>query len=447
MVSSGRTTLPAGAEFRTTSGMLFTVPFTQTAYPPGTVGVTASDTARIMVQRPLSPSERSLASSLFPASTQYTQGYTFTIKVEAAVAGSTSAIGLGTSLTLTEAPWGIVTCTASDDFVPGRAAETNAELLARVQTGITAAVISGQEHSQRLLTSVKAEATGSFLGAASPLVTRGLLNILGVAQTGFVDAYIKTVPTVSYRDITVNATVTNVGTKSLTFTLDRATCAGMYRLLNLRRVSSSGVVTVMPAPTLTPTLVVAAPFTPRVASSKDLYFSRNHSITGTFTDTGNTAITTLGQVVVYQFTQAYMPDIELCAGISADSTRPAGTDLLVKAAVPCFVNVDISIRMPSGVPQPDVLVIQTAVATAIQVLPFGTTQLTSFVVHKAVASVLSLGEVLSVQFSGGIYAPSGVDIAIIPATVLNVPEDSVNGVGAANTFFSCSSAAVQVSFV
>jgi hypothetical protein len=446
-VSSGRTTFPEGSEFRTAGGTVFRVPFTQTAYPPGTVGVTASDTARLMVQRPLSPAERSLADSLFPTTTQYASGYVFTIKVEAAVAGSTSAIGLGTSLTLAQAPWGIVSILASDDFVPGTAAETNTELLARVQSGITAAIISGQEHSQRLLSNTVAGASGSFLGVSSALVTRGLQNILGVTQVGYIDAYIKTVPTVSYRDVTVSATVTNVGTKTLTFTLDRLTSAGVYRLLNLRRTSTTGVITSMPTPAVTPTIAIAAPFTPRVATSKDLYFSRNHTITGVFADTGNVAITTLGQVVTYQVTLAYMPNIEACAAITADSVRPAGADVLVKAAVPCFLNIAVAIRLPTGAPQPDTLAIQSAVAVAIQNLPFGTSQVTSFVVHKAVASALVSGEVTSVQFTGGIYAPSGVDLVVLPTSAVTVPEDIVNGVGAGNTFFSCSTSAVQVSFV
>lgn len=447
MVGSGRTTFPQGSEFRTSGGIVFRTPYTQVAYPPATVGVTASDTVRIMAARSLTAAERTLANSLFPAATSYTSGYVFTIRVEAAEAGSTSAIGLGTSLTLDQAPWGIVTITASDNFVPGSAAETNAQLLARVQTGITAKIVSGQDHSQRALTAILPKAVGAFLGASSSLVTRGMLNILGIAKTGYVDAYIKTVPTVSTRSQNVTATVTNVSTKTLGFTLDRLTSAGVYRITSISRTDSSGVMTALTATSVTPSVVVAAPFTPSTTAAKDLAFSRNHQLSVVFSDPTNSGITTLGQSVVYQITLAYMPDIETAATLSDDAYRPGGVDLLVKAAVPCFVNVTIVIRLPSGVPQPDTLPIQAAVASAIQALPFGTSQITSFVTHKAVASVLASGEVTSVQYTGGIYAPSGVDLVIMPTSAVTVPEDVVNGVGAANTFFSCATSSVQVSFV
>jgi hypothetical protein len=142
-----------------------------------------------------------------------------------------------------------------------------------------------------------------------------------------------------------------------------------------------------------------------------------------------------------------MPDMDVCAGITSDTYRAAGVDVLVKAAVPCFVNVEMSIRLPAGTPQPDVLAIQAAVAAAIQALPFGTAQISSFVVHKAVTSLLPTGEVTAVQFVGGIYAPSGVDLVILPSTTLEVPTDLANIVSPSNVFFSCSPATVQVTFV
>lgn len=399
------------------SDLTFSTTTEQRAYPTGTPGIVQTDVNRLMTLRADGK-------------------YEFTILVTADQDGAASRLGRGTVLTLTNPATGMVSSAVDTDFTGGTDQETNAELLARVQEGITTAVVAGPAQIQSLVTSQFPEARLTSLGVGSPLMTRDQDNLFGISTGGKLDCYIRSGQTVGRKTVVLNGTVTNAGTKAVSLVIPRPTSDGLYRVTAIRPHLYVGVGGITPASTSWATAATSV-FTPYLPTTADRAFSANATVTVTFLDSLGTGTYNNGDVRAYDVDITYMPEVRDIADLLVGDNRPPGVDLLAKGGVPCLVQVLMTVRIPTGVTGPSIGTMQSLVANAINALDFGTAQLTSYIVHRAVASVLTIGEVTSVTFTGGIYCPNGTDLTIVPTTAITLPENAGQKVGAANTFFTC----------
>lgn len=386
-------------------------------YPSSSSGVSVSSTTQIMKARPDGTFE-------------------FTIQVTAQQDGSASKLANGTVLTLVSTAAGMLSATVSGDFSGGTAAETNADLLARASTGITAKVIGGDEHIDALISSQYPTYTSNTVGVGSALMTRDQGNMFGISTGGKIDIYVKSAASMNSGTITVSATVTNASTKLITAIIQQPQASGIYRIVAIRPTGSAAIggdsLT-----TITRSPVALAGFNPVLTATQDIAFSNRQSLTITWTDTLGTGAYTNGDTRSYDMDILYMPDLSgVDLYLTGSAVRPGGTDILVKAGVPCRVTVGVTLYTAPGYAQPTTSVVASAIANAINIVPFGTATLSGFALSAAIKEVAPYSAVNAISLGGVIHRLNETDLTIAPASSLTIPVDALVKQGPDNVFFS-----------
>jgi hypothetical protein len=420
--------IPSGFSF--TAGL---VSFATTqgfqVYPPSSSGVAESATTRIMTAR--------------------SDGtFQFTITVIAAVTGVAGALTAGTALTIQNPLTGMVLANVASDFTGGTSAETNASLLNRAAAGVTAKVLAGPAHIQAMIAEEFPGTTVSVVGVGSPLMTRDRGNLFGLSTGGKIDIYCRSSAVPSTRTVTLPGTVTNGSAKTVVIPIPYATGIGAYRVTGIRPTGVVGIGGMVPSSyTINPYLQTT--FVPFIRTWQDCSFSANAVMSIVFTDTLSIGSLTTNQIIQYDVDILWMPNIQNLA-IFATSDQVRTGDILVKAATPCTVVVNTTVRVAPLTPPPLVSDLQNAISAAINAVPMGTASLSSFVVHKAISPLLQGGDVIGTTLRGVIYSPAFVDIAIPTSAALVIPTDLTTvqqGVSPANTFFTCPPSQVGVTIV
>ena len=371
--------------------------------------------------------------------------FEFTVDAQASVEGSAGSLAAGTALTIVNPIDGMESASAATDFTGGEDRETNAELLARAQAGITAKTLAGPEHIQAALEELFPGILTSTLGIGSPLMTRDRANVFGISTGATEDIWVKTTAFPLTTEVEVTATAT--GARTLSFELNGDDANGVYRVVAIRRADIAGVDGDAPDSVglVKRSNLVFDPKTPLVT---DLNYGSIADIRVTFTDTSSGDDYTVGDDGQYVVQVLKMPSVGAVGNYVYDpSVRPAGTDFYVRGGVPCLVDVAVEIRIPAGAVAPDTETVQDAVAAAINAFDFGTSSLGIYTVHKAISEVLDRGTVASVELSGIIYAPDLSSVVIPPTSTITISEDLSRGYSPDNTVFTCPPDNVGVTIV
>ncbi len=374
------------------------------------------------------------------------QQYEFTITAQAATTGPASRLVAGTTLTIDNLLTGMVGASVAADFTGGEARETNDALLARAAAGVTAKVLAGPEHIAAALADAFQGTRVAVVGVGSPLMTRDQANLFGISMGGKQDLWVRTTNTPRTRTLRLTGTVVNATAKRVLISIPHVESVGVYRVTAIRPadlvamggdVPESVTIAISAQPIYRATLPTAA------HAAFSAYADLQVQFLETTTDT-----LTVNQVRSYDVDVTYLPSLEAVHDFcTADAIRPAGQDILVRAAVPCSVAVQATIRLPAIAATPDLLVIKQAIVNAINALPFGTASLSAFVVHRAISALLPRGDVIDTSLRGFILAPSGRNIALTTSRDLAIPDLAADTVGPANTFFACSIEQVELTLV
>ncbi len=419
--------IPAGFTF-TFNSLTFETANAFRVYPPDSVGVTDTADSRRMVERSDGTFE-------------------FTITVTANDTGSASQLAAGSVVVIDNPLAGMSQATVASDFTGGEDRETNEEMLARAAAGVTAKVLAGPEHIQATVANEFAGATCAVVGIGSELMTRDRGNLFGLSTGGKQDIYCKTSAYVRSKTLTVNGTVIDAASKRVLLDIPYTDGVGVYRVIAIRKAGLVALDGDQPVSaewsTWTQTL-----YMPTIVSPKDAAFSANGKLQVVFIDTTTPGAFTINQVNSYDVDMVYMPSIEAVnTFLTDDDLRPAGQDILVKAGIPCTVSCAATVRIPTNVAQPTVAELRTAISDAINALPFNTPSLAAYVVHRAISSIVTKGDVINTVLRGLIYSPEGTDINLPASGELVIPTDGTLGVGPANVFFSCAPEQVELTIV
>lgn len=373
--------------------------------------------------------------------------YEFTINVTADAAGAAGLLSAGTAVTIVAPMDGMETATVATDFTGGQNKETSAELLARAQAGITATTLAGPEHIQAALAVQLPGIQTTVLGIGSPLMTRNRGNVFGISIPGTEDIYVKTSAFPQRKTLTVTASAFSA-VRDMAFTIANENAAGIYRILAVRPSGTAGITGDAPA-SVTPMIRTDLIFTPKTRVPSDYIYGSIADLRVVFTDTVTPATTVIasGDSLSYDVDVLYMPEVTVAGDYCYGTNRPAGTDYLVKAGVPCMVDVAITLRPRKGTTAPTIQDTQAAIAGAINALPFGTPRLSLYVVIAALQTLSFQGDVVDILLSGSVLAPTGQDLLLLPSQGIEIPVDLDNAVSPANAFFTCPTGNVEVTFV
>lgn len=408
VTGSASVVIPAGQLF-TTNGLNFVAITSFTARPPG-----------VPLQADTDRSLTSLADGT----------YIFSIPLSAAAEGASYNIRRSSRLVPDPTSPRIVSVTAATDFTGGAAQETNAQMLTRLNSGMSVKAWSNRTNIRALIrdqVAFSAIQDIAIIGFGNREMLRDQHSIFPVSFGGKTDLYVRSEALPRRSAVDKTATLVNLvgGVATWQFTVGADDLPGFYEASYAVRKSNPAGAQLPITTDLRGLDIPTDVFTPDVDSIVEGAYSRfqtavmrcqetvsNPSELVVGSSTVDLAVTLTGQPLISELQ-------DFCS--RADVRDPAG-DALVRAAIPCWLTVSFAILQSPSTPTPDVSAIQQAVADAVNSLGFTgrlhTSQI-SDVVHYFLVDRQALGPV---GILGRMRLPDGSERFLSSNTILVIPD-------------------------
>lgn len=369
--------------------------------------------------------------------------YAFTINVTAEAEGSDYLVTKDTVLVPRANIANFVRAYATSDFAVGRSTESNTELVGRVANGLSAKVLSGRAHMYAFLAEqFPGVLTSSIIGFGDAEMNRDH-SLLPFSAGGRADWYVRTQRLPQKLGLVKEATLirkTDEFRGIWQFSLDRDEAPGFYDIYQIKlpetEVTGSFAVT-QETRTIdaTPILGELQPDITRLAEGT---FSRYQATVVQFEDTDtDTTDLTVGDVQNYAVTVRALEKIaEIQSLVGSRAHRNYGGDVLVRAAIPCFVSIAFTLEGQQGAVLPLVSSLKTSLADFVNTLGFnGRLHASSLasIIHQFIGS--QRVAVSAIDMVGEILQPNGTLRRIRSTETLVVPEDPANTVTARTVVF------------
>lgn len=299
--------------------------------------------------------------------------WAFVVDVEAAEIGSEYKLNAGDLIVPDRTLVNYVTSYATSTFSDGTNTETNAELIDELQLGLSAKALSNRTNMRAWLRSIeefRSVTNQSIVGYGDAEMLRDKHTIFPISFGGRVDWYIRGQSALQRSTLQVTATLISISgsTSTWQFSLGKDEFPGFYEVTKIRRLVDSGlnsgfeIVADNRGNDLT-----GDGFIPDILTVAEGAYSSFQTTTIQFVDTA-TDVTTLsiGQTAEYVCEVTGVPLIsEIQSLVSSRDHRSYAADALVKAPVPCFTQVTLTINKTAGDPTPDVNAIKAALVNEV----------------------------------------------------------------------------------
>lgn len=379
--------------------------------------------------------------------------WAFTITVEAVDVGAEAKLNAGDLIVPDRSIAGYVTSYATSTFTDGTNTETNSQLLEELQLGIAAKALSNRTNMRSYLRSIpefESVTNQSIVGYGDPEMLRDQHTIFPISFGGRVDWYIRGQEAIQRLSHSLVATCISItgATSTWQFSLGRNVSPGFYEVSRIRRQvdanlnSGFEIVLDQRGNDLT-----GDGFIPDIVNVAEGAFTAYQTTTIRFVDT---VTSTVGLVV--GATANYVCDItgtplirEIQELVASRDIRSYAADALIKAPVPCFVQINLVINKTAGDPDPDLDGIRnTVVATINQTDFIGRLDGSRIVdrIHNFLQDNLS---VTNLDMLGRIRNPDGTVQYIRDPDTLVIPEQPAKMVTAKTVQFYAETAGVTVS--
>ena len=304
--------------------------------------------------------------------------WAFVVDVEAAELGTEYKLNAGDLIIPDRTLVNYVTSYATSTFSDGTNTETNAELISELQLGLSAKTLSNRTNMRSWIRSIPAYESvtnQSIVGYGDAEMLRDKHTIFPISFGGRVDWYIRGQSALQRSSQQMTATLISIvgDVSTWQFSLNKTVFPGFYEVERIRRLADSGlnsgfeIVTDNRGNDLT-----GDGFVPDIVTITEGAYSAFQTTTIQFEDTA-TAVAglTLGQTAEYVCEITGVPLIAaLQAEISSRDVRSYAADALVKAPVPCFVDITFTINKAAGDAAPDVDAIKAALVEEVNNVGF-----------------------------------------------------------------------------
>lgn len=381
--------------------------------------------------------------------------YAATIVLRALVAGNAGNINRGVTLL----PNGSLNNTnavyATTDFISGRDAISNEEYLTKLSAGMAAKTIGGRQNYVAAILNQAAfanTASLSLVGCGDPEQQRDQHSLFPISGGGKIDIYAQTNGYAQETDQLLSATYVGPATVGTTWQLilPREAAPGFYEVTRIALPKSTNVTGYSVTLDVRNVDLSNLTFVPDIMYVAEGAYTRYQTAVIQFNDTDTT---TTGLVAgttkkLYSVRTMGMPLIaELQDFLGSRDVRARGSDVLVKAPVPCFTTIAFDIRKEAAEAEPDIAAIQQAVSDAISKIGFSG-QLHASVISNVAHKYLTGRQALSsVDMFGRIRRPDGTITYLRDYTMLVIPSDYSRGVSGRTTTFLTRPEDVAVSVV
>ena len=381
--------------------------------------------------------------------------YAATIILQATTAGTLGNINRGTQLLPNGALNNSSTVYAAADFISGKNASSNEEYLTKLSAGLAAKTIGGQQNYVAAILSQPSfanTASVSIVGCGDPEQHRDQHSLFPISGGGKVDIYAQTAGYAQETEQLLTATYVGpatVGTK-WQLILPRDTAPGFYEVTRIAPPTSTNVTGYAVTLDVRNVDLSSLTFVPDIMYVPEGAYTRYQTAVIQFDDTDTAPGTLIAGTTkkIYAVRTIGMPLIaELQDFLVSPAVRARGSDVLVKAPVPCFTKIAFDIRKATADATPDVVAIQQAVSDAIAKIGFSG-QLNASVISNVAHKYLTGRQALSsIDMFGRIRRPDGTIAYIRDSATLVVPTDYARGVSGRTTTFLTRPEDVAVSVV
>lgn len=329
---------------------------------------TSTFTARTNPAQVSSPTDRLLV--------QLSNGnYAFVVEVEAAEVGSEYKLNAGDLIIPNRTIANYVTSFATSSFSAGVNTETNAEVINELQLGIAAKTLSNRVNMQAWLREYEEYSSvtnQSIVGYGDAEMLRDQHTIFPVSYGGRVDWYIRGQQPLQRSAQTVSATLVSIGSgtnnSTWQFSLGKDVFPGFYEIDLIRRAAdadlNSGFEITLDS---RGNDLTGGGFLPDIQTIAEGAYSAFQTTTIRFVDTVTaTAGLTVGDTASYVYDITGVPHISgIQSLVSSRDHRSYAADALIKAPIPCFVQVTFTINKAAGDAEPNVDSIKNAVVSTV----------------------------------------------------------------------------------
>tara|TARA_R110000751_G_scaffold116345_3_gene215914 strand:+ start:4618 stop:6285 length:1668 start_codon:yes stop_codon:yes gene_type:complete len=301
--------------------------------------------------------------------------YAFTVEVQAAEVGSSYKLNAGDLIIPGRAVSSYVTSYATSSFSAGQDTETNAELINELQLGIAAKTLSNRVNMQAWLREYTAYASvtnQAIVGYGDAEMLRDQHTIFPVSYGGRMDWYIRGQQPLQRSAQTISAVLVGIGagtnTSTWQFSLGKDVFPGFYEIEFIRREADTGLNSGFEiALDSRGNDLTGSGFLPDIATVAEGAYSAFQTTTIRFVDTATpTSGLTVGDTATYVYDITGVPHVSgIQSLVSSRDHRSYAADALVKAPVPCFVQVSFTINKAAGDAEPDISGIKSAVIAVI----------------------------------------------------------------------------------
>lgn len=374
----------------------------------------------------------------------------------AVTTGKNGNIRRGTKLTATSIPDNVVDAFAASDFIEGRDPLTNEEYIEQLNIGLTAKTIGSRKSYEAFIRSQDAFKNllhCSVLGCGDVEQQRDQHSLFPISGGGKVDIYLQTDTKAQEIEHTLEATYVGIGERGTIWqvAIPRDAAPGFYDVIRVAKpldVASSGypVVQDMRGIDLT-----NAAYAPDVVHIYEGVYSRYQTAIIRFedNDTLSSGLTLNQSKALYTVTTRSMPFVgDIQDTLTSRDNRPRATDLLVKAAVPCFTKISFSIRTETNklIADETIASMKEAIVAAIGTVGFAGQLHASVIANAAHKFLTGRQAVGQIDMFGKIRRPDGTYAYLRDDTLLAIPDDATRLVTGRTTVFLVGVEDVSISY-
>jgi hypothetical protein len=353
--------------------------------------------------------------------------------VVAEAVGSEYQVSSGTSFSV-NAPssiYGLVSVEAYGNFTSGLPIETDKQLISRFKKNLGSYRLESPAGiANRLSQEFPSFQTLSVCGANDAEMTRSKHNILGISTFGKADVYVRTSVGPEVKIGIVSGKKVSTGVWQLT--LDNTFCPGFYKINSIIpavHVGSLGGTLLIQNITYSVNNFIGERNN-EIYSYLDARFTKYQKAVVNFSYTESSPVA-VGTSADFEVAVSYQPYIQEIQNLLLNSDeRLVSSDYLVKAALPCFVSLQLGIVRKSANDTYDSLGLNSLkhdIFNYVNSIPFGEDLYASRIVDLCHNYNISRVD-LPIVMTGDILCNDGTSITITDGDYLTIPTNIRQGV-------------------
>ncbi len=371
--------------------------------------------------------------------------YAFQIDVVATADGPAGKLTKDAKVIPNSQPFNYLTAYVTEDFEDGTAAQTNDSLLGELQEGMAAKALSNRINMRAALRNITSFANitdMSIVGFGDAEMLRDQHSILPLSYGGRVDWYIRGQPELRRVVLSKSAVLISKEYEHgvWQFSVGRDDAPGFFELRNVRLTgvnaaeTAGGFTIVLEQRGLD---LTGTGFIPDIETQEEGEYSRFQTAVVQFQDTvTNVTALEVGTTQLYEIEAVCTPLIaEIQTVVSSRDVRNHGADALIKAPIPCFVQINFTVNKKYSDQTPDLEGIKQEVMSAVNAVPF-VGRLDASQICDAVHGYLRNSmSITGMDLFGRIRRPNGTDYYLRDSQSLVVKDDPAQMVTAKTVQF------------